>query len=82
MAGHRIRAGKPTRAAARTERSTARLDSRLAIAATPEQRASAAFDALRSAASRSPGRGPQALEQAARELASLARWVTDSDERQ
>lgn len=71
MAGHRREHGRPARAQARDERMAARM----ASAVTPEQRAAAAFDALRMAAARSPERGRPALEDAAGYLLGLAGWI-------
>lgn len=71
MAGHRKGTGRPTRARAREERMAARM----AAAATPSDRAAAALDGLRMAAAHCPERGPAALEDAARYLAGLTRWV-------
>lgn len=82
MAGHRLPKGQPTRTQARTDRSATRLNTRLALATTPEQRAAASWDALRSACARFPDRGARALEEASRLLAGLTREVTERGERQ
>lgn len=65
--------GRPTRARARQERLSHLID----VAVTPEQRLAATFDALRSAAKRSPARGPAALADAQQQLARLLAWVTE-----
>lgn len=60
---------------ARYKAREARISGLLATGYTPEQRAAAAFDALRMAAAHSPERGPLALADAAAQMSALTAWV-------
>lgn len=73
MAGHRRQHGRPTAAQRRADR----MATRIANAMTPEQRAAATFDALRSACRHSPERGPVALAEATTRMGELLAWVTE-----
>jgi hypothetical protein len=77
MAGHRKAHGRPSREQSRQKR----MADRIAAALTPEQRASAAFDALRMAARHADDfTAADALENAARYLIGLTAHVTQSKE--
>ena len=73
MAGRR-HAKSPVRPA-RYKTREERISLLLATGYTPEQRAAAAFDALRMAAAHSPERGPSALMDAAAQMSALTAWI-------
>jgi hypothetical protein len=81
MAGHRLRKAAATGQPPMPLQSVRRKDvqaRRLAYASTPAERAAAAWDNLRAVCKRNPGRAAAALEEAARQLDGLAKWVTES----